>query len=632
MSKRIAAFAAVLAAACLAPAQTSAYIQDCSNIQRQVQDAHDAYMANNDYKASTALYSNLTALRSTETRCLAERREQLQQASGMFNKAYAAGGSGKYAEAIRLYDEYKNFLGDANEENYRIASKNQAIAHFELGNVLLEKDDNVGAIENFQSALRLNPDDVTSQWNIGAAYSRMGRRGESLSAYEKAYAMSTDAEKIRKLKEIIAALKSEIKDEELRKSSATKDPFGGYQYYLSATNVVAAWGDIKSARRAVVAVIDDGVNVNHPDLAGKIWTNAREIPGNSKDDDGNGFVDDYNGWNFASDNLVNLIPSGPHGTMVAGVIAAAANNNEGVAGISPNVAIMPLRVFSSDGKATAKSIIEAITYALNNGADVINLSLGGHQFAYTDAYDEVFARAESMGVPVVVAAGNGDVLSNEQEGVNTDVNKISPLCNKSGTPAIIGVGAFDQEGYRTRWSNYGSCVTLFAPGVDIWSTTVPAYAEGSQYMKASGTSFATPIISGIIALGINKYGKADIEFVKGALTSSMAKNAVGNTIIDAKAYLANLGRKIDQKLASEEAAKRSALLTPREAATAEKLTKMINERLAKTPGLSREVMVAKIRSVALSGKVSASNARILGVVADGVAANDLGNLLEGLFR
>jgi len=125
---------------------------------------------------------------------------------------------------------------------------------------------------------------------------------------------------------------------------------------------------------------------------------------------------------------------------------------------------MPLRVFDADGGATSDSIIKAMNYAIDNGVNIINLSLGKSQFMYDTSFDEVIKRAYNKGVVVVIAAGNGDVLAKNSSGINTTNNPLSPICNaKDNRRMIVGIGAFTQDGYRANWSNYGDCVFFFAP-------------------------------------------------------------------------------------------------------------------------------------------------------------------------
>lgn len=411
--------------------------------------------------------------------CYSERKRDIAEADEVFQKGYDAFEAQHYEDAIRYYSEYLRLNGDTGDKDYAIARSNLAAAHNNYGFVLLAKEQYSQAVSNFEKSLAINPNSEASYHGLGRAMIALGNPDEAIRAFKKGLQVTGDSDWIKVFKEAIQNAEVRKAVEDAMKSAPTNDPYSGFQYHLKTLNVPAAWSKVKASRSVVVAVVDDGVNVNHPDLAGRIWTNSREIPGNGIDDDRNGYVDDYNGWSFVSDKYGNLLPSGSHGTMVAGLIAASIGNGEGVAGIAKNAKIMPLRVFGlNESGASDKNIIAAINYAIDNGADIVNLSLGGGQFAYSNAYDQVFRKAYSKGVVIVMAAGNGDVLSKQSEGVDTTVNKLSPVCNNGGDPkSVIGVMAFDSEGYRVRWSNYGSCAPFSAPGVGIWSTTVPVYSE-----------------------------------------------------------------------------------------------------------------------------------------------------------
>lgn len=170
---------------------------------------------------------------------------------------------------------------------------------------------------------------------------------------------------------------------------------------------------------------------------------------------------------------------------------------------------MPLRIFDGTGNASTESVLKAIDYAIDNGANIINLSIGKSQFAYTDKLDSAIKRAYDNNVVVVVAAGNGDYLSSNETGVNLTNNPISPVCNNGGNHKYsIGVHAGMESGHRTPWTNYGDCAPFMAPGEKIVSTSIPRFNNdeyGKNYTSGNGTSFAAPMITGIIALGYNKY-------------------------------------------------------------------------------------------------------------------------------
>lgn len=219
-----------------------------------------------------------------------------------------------------------------------------------------------------------------------------------------------------------------------------------------------AWDISTGNSDVVVAVIDSGVDYNHPDLSANIWINPGEIAGNGIDDDGNGKVDDVRGWDFVdSDN--DPMDYNDHGTHVAGIIAAIGNNNTGVAGVAWSAKIMALRGLDTEGYGYTSDLIEAIDYASNNGADVINISWGGED--YSQALKDTIDSSPAL---IICSAGN--------ESMNIDVNPLYPSSYDSSN--IISVAASDQNDNLTNFSNYGPVsVDLAAPGENIYSS-VPA--------------------------------------------------------------------------------------------------------------------------------------------------------------
>ncbi len=338
----------------------------------------------------------------------------------------------------------------------------------------------------------------------------------------------------------------------------TNDPFSYKQWYLEAINASDAWAAASSAGSGVVvAVIDSGVKRTHEDLAGRFWENSGEVAGNRLDDDNNGYVDDVYGWNFVRGSN-DTEPINEHGTLVAGIIAANSNNEIGIAGIAPQAKIMPLAVFEDVGstehpRISVPAVIEAIRYAADNGADIINLSLGGVDFdpTYTNDYDEAIRYAYNKGVIIVAAAGNGDLVSDD--GDDLDFVRKSPVCNDNVSNMVIGVAALDIMNKKTSWSDYGKdCIDISAPGYNIFSTVPAGMAikfpnnvsspETRGYTSASGTSFSAPIVSGVLAL---------LKSQRPTLTNTEAKNilksSAASLVAENEAYLAARlgGGKID---------------------------------------------------------------------------------------
>lgn len=319
------------------------------------------------------------------------------------------------------------------------------------------------------------------------------------------------------------------------KLSPSNDPLSYVQDYLKTLKIPAAWAKITNSKEVIVAIIDDGININHPDLVGKIWVKANAVYGASK------IID------FVGDKIGDNMSTGQHGTMIAGIIGANTNNNEGIAGIAKNVKFMPLRVFGFDEVAKEENIIRALNYAIDNGANIINLSLGWSQFQYSDKYDSVIKRAYDKWIVVVIAAGNGDVQSLHENGVDLSINPISPVCNnKWSTEYSIGVLALDSLWYRTKWTNYNGCVLFSAPGEGIVSSSIPQFNEkyGTNYNIGDGTSFSAPMVTGIIALGYNQYGYVSPKIVIESLNQSLTKNSVWNMVIDASKYLDALASRL----------------------------------------------------------------------------------------
>jgi subtilisin family serine protease len=280
------------------------------------------------------------------------------------------------------------------------------------------------------------------------------------------------------------------------------DPlYAGQQWALQRVGVPQM--PAGALRRSVtVAVIDTGLAWAHPDFRrDSLWINAGEIPANYLDDDGNGYIDDVVGWNFVDDNNLPWDTDG-HGTLVAGIIAAAADNDEGIRGVNPAVRIMPLRALDGEGRSRASLLSEAIVYAANNGADVINLSVGGAHLSRTEQLAIDYARGK--GALLVVAAGNQGI----------DLDDYGP----AGADGVLTVAATGRDDQRLALSNWGAKVAVSAPGEDVVGLRaprtdlmlkfdVPGYQSGDNvvgddlaYYRATGTSFAAPLVAGVASL------------------------------------------------------------------------------------------------------------------------------------
>ncbi len=246
----------------------------------------------------------------------------------------------------------------------------------------------------------------------------------------------------------------------------------------------------------VVAIIDTGVDMDHPDLIGKIWTNPGELPSNGYDDNNNGYVDDYRGWDFAGDVLLDDPDNDPtdshgHGTHCSGIVAATSNNSEGIAGVAFDCEIMPL---SFHPLMMASWAAEAIIYAADNGADVVNMSWG---LSYqVQLWEDALDYAASKGVILVAAAGNDGF-----ERINYP----------AGYSSVIAVSASTRDDEVAFFSTYGTNIHVSAPGYSILSLRADdedMYASSGEplvhiidehYYLASGTSMAAPYVAGVAA-------------------------------------------------------------------------------------------------------------------------------------
>jgi serine protease len=260
------------------------------------------------------------------------------------------------------------------------------------------------------------------------------------------------------------------------------DPSLGNQYNLPKINAAQAWDISKGDTSIIIAIIDTGVDWDHPDLAANIWRNWGEIPDNGIDDDLNGYIDDVRGWDFAgidgnspNNNPMEDVPT--HGSFVAGVASAVTDNGIGIASIGFNSKIMPVKTSFGNSRLILYGY-EGIVYAADNGAKIINCSWGGP--GYSILGQEIINYALSKGALVVAAAGNE--------------NTSTPSYPASYT-GVLNVASTDQGDVRSSFSNYGSSITVTAPGSGIYSTW-----QNDSYLFGSGTSYSSPLAAGLAAL------------------------------------------------------------------------------------------------------------------------------------
>lgn len=286
------------------------------------------------------------------------------------------------------------------------------------------------------------------------------------------------------------------------------DPLYQEQSYLSHLDIPQAW-DMARGDKVVVAVLDSGVDINNPDLKFNIWKNTDELADDGLDNDHNGYIDDIAGWDFVDSDHDPSPVAGPeydklsinHGTALAGIIAAVANNGIGITGIAFNAKIMPLRILKSDGEGFVNNLVEAINYAVKNGADIINLSLVGSERSL--ALESAISQANRSGVLVVAASGNAE---SGKMPLNLNLEPAYPACygNSQVQNSVLAVSSLNLLDQKSSFANYGStCVDLSALGENITSLAYynPLFGLNDYYSyNWYGTSFSTAIVSAVAAL------------------------------------------------------------------------------------------------------------------------------------
>jgi subtilisin family serine protease len=289
-----------------------------------------------------------------------------------------------------------------------------------------------------------------------------------------------------------------------------------------------AWQIETGSRKVIVAVIDTGISLGHPDLKANLWANTAELSGKKGvDDDGNGYIDDVYGYDF-----VNRLPDPQddhgHGTHVSGIIGASGNNGLGVTGINWNVSLMALKALDSGGEGTVDVAIEAIHYAVKMGAQVINSSWGGDDFS--QLLQDAIADAGKKNVLFVAAAGN--------EGTDNDEKPEYPASYPVAN--VLAVAAVDNQGELASFSSFGrQTVHLAAPGVAVLSTTLQGYGV------MSGTSMASPHVAGVAALLLAHEPKLSVGQLKDRLIrtatplGSLYRQVLSSGIVNAANALQN---------------------------------------------------------------------------------------------
>ncbi len=285
-----------------------------------------------------------------------------------------------------------------------------------------------------------------------------------------------------------------------------------------------AWTLSQGDSSIVVAIIDAGLRLGHPEFAGRIWHNYAEIPGNGIDDDQNDFVDDYTGWNFAYENN-DPTDDQSHGTNVTGILGASGNNNIGYAGMDWNCKLMIVKAIDSTGTGQTSWWTDGVYYAVDKGARVISMSLVGGEFTY--AMQDAINYALSSNVVIVAAEGN----------LNTDAPQYP-----AAYTGVIAVGATDAVDHRVvhfYWdtvssgSSYGNNLSVMAPGSYIYGLSNKSDTDYTQF--GGGTSQATPHVSGLAALILAKEPQLTPAEVK-SIIETTAIDKVGDPAEDTTGY------------------------------------------------------------------------------------------------
>jgi hypothetical protein len=269
-----------------------------------------------------------------------------------------------------------------------------------------------------------------------------------------------------------------------------------------------AWSVTTGSDSVTVAVIDSGIDYSHPDLSSQMWINPGENCAGCRtdgiDNDGNGYVDDWRGWDFANGDNDPMDDNG-HGTHVAGTIGAAGNNGIGVVGVNWRVRLLPLKFIGADGTGTAADAVSAVLYAADKGAAVLNNSWGGDD--YSQALADAITVADTHGALFVAAAGNS----------GTDNDSMPTYPASYALPNVVTVAATDNSDQLAYFSNVGrKSVDLAAPGLNIYSTW-----PGGTYQYMSGTSMAAPHVSGAAALAKAAFPSATGVGLKALLLESV---------------------------------------------------------------------------------------------------------------
>ncbi len=291
------------------------------------------------------------------------------------------------------------------------------------------------------------------------------------------------------------------------------DPKFVDQYHHPIIHTPQAWDKTVGSPGVIVAILDDGVDINHADLKDNVWVNRNEVPNDGIDNDGNGFIDDANGWDFVHDTS-NVFPDDAirdtHGTEVAGLLAGRIDNATGITGVAGRITYLPLKVVGS-GSTTSLTFARAVAYAVQNGAKIINNSLNIDSFVGDPTFQSAVSFAYNRGLLWVNSAGNENISNAARQAFEE----------------MILVAATDRNDVKTSYSNYGSGIDIAAPGgtsSDGLVTTIPQNAYGTAF----GTSVATPLVAGTAALIWSAFPGYSRDKVAAALIANADDIAANN--------------------------------------------------------------------------------------------------------
>lgn len=269
------------------------------------------------------------------------------------------------------------------------------------------------------------------------------------------------------------------------------------------TDAEKGWAITTGSKKVTIAVIDTGIDYNHPDLKNQMWVNEKEVAGNGIDDDGNGYIDDIHGWNAHGKNG-NPMDGNAHGTHCAGTIGAEHNNGIGVAGVMSDVTLMAVKFLSDEGSGSLADAVVAIDYATKMNVDIMSNSWGGGGFS--QALEDSIKAAKNKGILFIAAAGN--------DSSNNDSRPSYPATYQVDN--VISVASHTAQDTISSFSNFGKrTVHVAAPGSNVLSST-----PNNEYKVFSGTSMATPHVSGVVGLLLSENGRMPVLEVRNRLMAT----------------------------------------------------------------------------------------------------------------